>query len=752
MMREIEIQRSYFSSLEQNVFFLVLFLIICYNKHNYELIYGDSMNSFINNTISIPLGYLFKFCVDIFKNFGLAILVYTILTKVILIPLNIWVHKNSIRMIKIKPELNEINAQYMSDPDKVSELTLQLYKRENYHPLAGIFPMLIQIPLVLGLVQVIYHPLQHLLHLDSGLIASFLEVAKNILGTEELGSGAQIRVIDLIKNAEYLPLFQAVSVSGADTASAIASIQELSFKFLGISLSATPKLFAPEVITIIPWLSGATAFLLSWAQNKINCLQKEASFFERWGMALFLTGFSLYVAAAVPTGVGFYWILGNVLAIVVLVFNNTVFPPSRYIDYDALEKSKEHLAIAKQLHKKSKPTKEDKARAKADYKRFTDDKEPKQIVFYSESSGFYKYYRRLIEALLDSGKVTIHYVTSDPKDAVFKMDNPRFKPYYIDNNRLITLFMLVDADIMVMTMPDLESFHLKRSYVRKDMEYIYMYHGLLSGRGTLRDHALDAYDTLFFSEKNQRENFIVYAKKAGLPERNFVNFGYSVIDDMSEKVKELRAAEAPHECPRILIAPSWQADNILESCLPVVLEQLSKKKFDITIRPHPQYIRRFAPRLEQIKSDCAKYLGEHCRFEMDFSSNETVYTADVLMTDWSGIAYEYALSTERPVLFIHTPKKVVGEESAKEAAATSGPDMRNLLGRDLMPATLSETLLPTVESFIADAGAYREEICSVRSEYLYNFGCSEKAGCEYILKRLEEFEKVRREQEAELEA
>ena len=708
------------------------------------------MNSFINNTLSVPLGYLFLFCVNLLHSYGLAIVMFSLITKVCLLPLNVWVHKNSIRMIKIKPELNEINAQYINDKDRASELTLQLYKKEHYRPLAGLLPMLVRFPLVIGLVQVIYHPLQHMLHLDPELINGFMNVARTILQTEELGSAGQIKVLELLKNAQYLPLFEAVSVPGVDTAAAITAMRSLDFNFLGMSLSAVPTLFAPEISTCIPWLSGITAFTLSFCQNKVNVLQKEAPFIQRWGVAAFMTVFNLYIALLVPAGVGFYWILGTVLAIVSLFIMNAVIPPRKYIDYPALEKSKEHLATAKALHNASKPTAEDKRRAREDYKRFIKGTEPKQLVFYSESSGFYKYFRRLIESLLATGEVTIHYVTSDPRDQVFQKKDPRFLPYYIDNNRLITLFMMMDADMMIMTMPDLDTFHLKRSYVRKDIEYIYMYHGLVAGKATLRKDATAAYDTLFLSNALQRMDKEAMAKNTGAKLQNLVDFGYSVIDDMYEKVQEMKATQEKGDRPRILIAPSWQPDNILESCLGTVLAQLSDKGYDITIRPHPQYIRRFGPRLEQIKADVAPYLGEHCRFEMDFSSNATVYMADVLMTDWSGIAYEYALSTERPVLFIHTPQKVVHELSEEEITGIQMPDMRMLLGRDLQPDSLTETLAPTVADFLENADAYVQQVRAVRSQYLYNFGCSEKAGTEYILRRLKEFEAIRKEQEAEL--
>ena len=70
--------------------------------------------------------------------------------------------------------------------------------------------------------------------------------------------------------------------------------------------------------------------------------------------------------------------------------------------------------------------------------------------------------------------IVIHYVTNDPNDAIFTLaeSEPRIRPYYIGKTKLITLLMKMDADMVVMTCPDLDNFHLKRSYVRKDIEYV----------------------------------------------------------------------------------------------------------------------------------------------------------------------------------------------------------------------------------------------------------------------------------------
>ena len=148
--------------------------------------------------------------------------------------------------------------------------------------------------------------------------------------------------------------------------------------------------------------------------------------------------------------------------------------PKNYIDYEALEKSKEELRQAKEFmapKKKADRKNPYRKKEKDDYKRFLKAGKVK-IVFYSEKNGFYKYYKNIIEEIVKRTNIVVHYITSDPLDEVFAMASDQFKPYYIGENRLIVLMMKLEAELCVMTTPDLENFQLKRSYIKKDIDYI----------------------------------------------------------------------------------------------------------------------------------------------------------------------------------------------------------------------------------------------------------------------------------------
>lgn len=682
----------------------------------------------INKLIGVPLGYLMWLCYRLIPNYGLAIILFTLLTKIILLPLSLWVQKNSIKMIKLQPEVNLITAKYAGSPELASEEQLALYKREKYKPLAGIVPMLIQIPLILGLINVIYNPLEHLMHISPEIISAFTQKTMELLHVTELGSSPQLKIVELINDPALLGQFRALTVGTQNVGAAIDTILSFDLNFLGMNLASIPN-FGTPLLLLVPFFSALSAFMLCWCQNQANVLQLEQNWLGRWGVAIFLTAFSGYFAMIVPCGVGIYWIIGNVLAIAVLYLCNAIYNPKKYIDYEALEKSKHVLAESKKAAKAAKPTPEQKARAKADYKRFFAlEEEDKQLVFYSEKSGFYKYMKNVIEELLRRG-VTIHYITSDPNDAIFSKNDPHLLPYYIDDNRLITLFMKMDCDVMVMTTPDLNTYYLKRSLVKKDIEYIFMWHGMTSTTLVDRKGAYDAFDTLFCCGPHHiveiRESEQIY----GLPEKKLIEFGYGLIEELIEDYEKM--PKIPHEKPQILIAPSHQDDCIIDICLDELMVPLIERGYKVILRAHPQYIKRNPGRMEAIAKKYENYSEDELFVENDFSSNESIYQSDILITDWSGIAHEFAFATKKPAIFIDTPMKILNPDYQLYKSVPIDISLRNEIGVSVKVEELGR-IADIVAELLAHGDVYAEKIDQALHHYIFNLGTSAAVGADYI--------------------
>lgn len=674
----------------------------------------------INALFGIPLGYLMFACYQLLGNYGAAIILFTLLTKVIMFPLSLLSQKNSIIMVKMRPMLEDIKQRNFGNSQLIVEEQKALYNQEKYSSITGVLPLLMQIPIIMGLINVIYNPLQHLLHLEPQVISAYLQQAATFLNTtvDTMGSGAQLKVLELAQANPQL-------FAGME---GLPSILGMDMNFLGTNLAQVP--FLGSITIIYPILSGLSALLLGMYQNKHNVLQRAQGFAAQWGMTIFLVAFSAFFAYILPSGIGLYWIWGNLLSIPVLALCNKIYDPKKFIDDELIphkpKLTREEKQQARALDKLK------RTRQKADKKRFTQQK-GKQLVFISEGSGFYKYFGGFIDYILENSDLTIHYVTSDYNDRIFSVDNPRIQAYYIGPIALIQFMMLMDADMVVMTTPDLETYHIKRSLVRKDIEYIYLDHGMTSFHLMLKKGALDHFDTIFCYGPNHITEVRETEKLYNLPAKRLVKTGFPLLDSM---LREVEAMPALHNDPKIvLIAPSWQKDNILEYCLDETIQPLLGLGYKVIIRPHPEFIKRFPVKMQRILDTYQQNIGDNFIIQTDFSSSSTVYTADLVITDWSSIAHEFSYATKKPSLFINTPMKVMNPEYQRIEAVPLDISLRDEIGVSVDVDKL-HTLPEVIHDLFSNQDSYRQRIADVVTHNIYDVGFGEKGGGEYIISRL----------------
>lgn len=674
--------------------------------------------SMLNDGLIFCLGQVMKLCYAICNNYGLSIILFTLLTKIILLPLAILVQINSIKMVNLMPEQNALKIKYVDDKDKFTDAQLALYKKHKYNPILGVVPLLIQIPLVLGLVGVIYRPLSYVLNFQSSTVNAFKEWLIYITNNSDLSNQFQLEIIAKIK--------EGVIPTDGSLSEAISTITNFNTHFCGIDLSATPSLHGNYILLLIPLLSGLSAWFLCVMQDKFNVLQLTQEKGYTIATTLFMIAFSTYFAFLVPTGVGLYWIFGNLFAVPSMLLVNLIIPPKKKVDYDYFLRMKEEKA------KKDKLRKENMSVEKADYKRFFQ-VENMKLMIYSEQNGFYKYYAGIIDYICENSDLEIHYVTSDPKDNIFKDPRKQIKSYYIASDKyLIPLFMKLDTDICLLTTPDLEKYQLKRSKVRKDIEYIYTDHAMASINLTLRKGALNYYDTVFCCGPDYVQEIRAIEQLYGTKKKRLVETGYPLIDDM---VSKYESSEHPkHNRPMVLIAPSWQPDNIFESCIDDLLKYLKDGNYDIILRPHPQQVRHMPELFEELRK---KYEveGGNIKVDTDFSKTNPVMEADILITDWSDICWEYAFTTKRPVLFIDTPMKIMNPDYEKIDIVPKNIKLRNVIGKNVDPSK-PEEVKPALEYLLAHAQDYSKTIDDTFHEYIFNIGKSKILCGKYILKRL----------------
>ena len=622
----------------------------------------------ISEWIAVPLGAVMDWCYGFLLNYGWAILLFTLISKIILLPISVWVQKNSIKMVEIQPAVNRIKAKYYGDADTIAEEQAKMYKEKGYHPMASLVPLFLQIVILMGVVAVI---------------------RARIAGGQEM-------------------------------------------HFLGFDLTLVPSEALGKML-VIPFAAALSAAALCIAQNRSNVLQHEQSKLNQWGMSVFSVGLSLFLGFFVPGGIGLYWIASNLFAVLQLYLLNLAIPPKKYVDYEELEASRKALAALESLNAGQVISKEDKAREKADYKRFFSIA-GKHLVFYSERSGFYRYYKDIIETLLKKTSVRIHYVTNDPKDQIFELakNEPRILPYYISIKKMVTLMMRLECDICVMTTPDLDNYYIKRSLMKKDIEYVFVPHDPSSAHMGFRDHALDHFDTVFMTGPHIKDEVRATEKLYGTKEKTLVEFGYPLMDDLVEGYRNLpQLKEGPAQ---ILIAPSWQEDNLLDSCVDDLIRSLYGAGYKVIVRPHPEYAKRWPDRLQLLKERWSAEEGERLVFEYDFSSGSSVYSSDLLVTDWSGIGIEFGLATGKPVLFVNTKMKVENPNWEAVGIVPQEIRLRSILGRAIEKAEASGAD-KTAAQLLA-LGHSDEKAEALREQYFYHPGTHGLYGALYLIGRL----------------
>ncbi len=265
------------------------------------------------------LGPVLKFIYQIVNNYGLAIILFSILMKLLIFPLNVKQQKSMDQMRLIQPELAKINKKYKNDKEKLQKETMKLYEQHNVNPAAGCLPMLIQFPIIFALYRVINQPMTYIMGIGSETVIKIINALKldinvtnkNILMTKEIEIANKMTPDVIQKLGDILP----------------DGIQSIDFNFLGLDLATTPQLSKISLLWIIPVLAVITTYLTSkittWTQPNMNTDDNAASMGK--SMMTIMPLMTGYFCFMMPSGVGLYWIINNVLSILQqLWFNRKV--------------------------------------------------------------------------------------------------------------------------------------------------------------------------------------------------------------------------------------------------------------------------------------------------------------------------------------------------------------------------------------------------------------------------------------------
>ncbi len=276
--------------------------------------------------ITRPFGLLLMFLYNLIGSYGLSIIAFTFIVRLLLLPLNVKSRRSTMAMSKIQPKLLELQAKYRNDKMKLNEEMQKLYQENNISPMSGCLPTLIQLPILIGLYGCIQKPLTFMM----GLNTSNIQLIANKLGVEYAANNAQaeITLAGLIYEN-----FEKVAHLSNEIA---ANLVPVDFHFLGFDLTATPSISHPSMLWILPILSGLTAFLSSFIMQKLQKPKpepepddgkkkkkkkqqqppKDPQSSSMKAMMVVMPLMSVYFGFMLPACLAVYWITGNILVIV----------------------------------------------------------------------------------------------------------------------------------------------------------------------------------------------------------------------------------------------------------------------------------------------------------------------------------------------------------------------------------------------------------------------------------------------------
>lgn len=276
---------------------------------------------FISEIIGIPLGWVMWLCYTLVRNYGVALIIFTLITKALMFPMSLKQQKSSVKMAMVKPKLDNAQKKYANNKDKLNEEMMKIYQEAGYNPMSGCLPLLIQFPILFGVIEVVYKPLTHIVRLSKDVIASAQEIANGIEGISFSAAMPQMAIIDGVR--QNASLFASVL-----TPEEIEKVQNLNLSFLGIHLGEIPS-FGFNILMLIPILSGLTSFAVSMQSMKQNAAtSSEASNGTMKGMMYMMPLMSVMFCFSLPAGVGMYWIVSNIFSYIQAMIMHKLYNPA----------------------------------------------------------------------------------------------------------------------------------------------------------------------------------------------------------------------------------------------------------------------------------------------------------------------------------------------------------------------------------------------------------------------------------------
>ena len=293
------------------------------------------MNSLysIFGALSVILGPVMRMIYDLVQNYGVAIILFTVLIRLISFPLALYSQKSMARQSVFMPMVQEIQKKYRNDPQRQNEELARLQQDYGYNPTGGCLPQLLNMLVLFGVIEVIYYPVQYILKISRDVLVPAAEAS--------LG----ITAYNYMSETQIIKAVQAGTEMIGMAPEQVEAIRNFNMSFLGINLCENPVIgFSPLII--FPLLSVLTMIFTNVVTMKASGQQLQGSLkYMPWMMSIFFA----FICFQLPVAFSLYYAVSNVLMLGQTMICKKIYDPE-----DFKKKYAEELAAKKKEAKKRK--------------------------------------------------------------------------------------------------------------------------------------------------------------------------------------------------------------------------------------------------------------------------------------------------------------------------------------------------------------------------------------------------------------
>lgn len=356
------------------------------------------------------------------------------------------------------------------------------------------------------------------------------------------------------------------------------------------------------------------------------------------------------------------------------------------------------------------------------------------LTVYSEGLAYRPFLTPIMEDYASRGH-QVAYVTSEKADRELGWDSQNITNFHIGFGvRRTWFFQTLKARVLLLTMPDLDTFHIKRSV--NPVHYVYTPHSLSSLHMVYREGAHDAYDTLFAAGPHHVDEAKALEKLRGSRTKTIVHQGYVVLDEQIKKARSHQEHQTnadkdlKNDNPTsVLVAPSWGPEGLIENYGSELVRILVDAGFRVLFRPHIRTVQLAEQTVKRILDEFASY--ENFVYDSQAESFDSFNEADIMVSAWSGVAFEFAFAQRKPVISIDVPKKNFNPNYMDIRISPLEIEIREKIGLVLAPKDL-EKLPDAVFDLMANQVSWYASLQALAKEHVFNIGSSSRLAADHL--------------------